>query len=259
MPSSSIQIAPGAQPFFFPGDSTGILIIHGYGGSIGDYRDFGNQLHRFGYTVMGMRLAGHGQNLPILKQATIADWQQSVDEAIDHIRQQCQNIVIVGSSFGGVLALDAVRRKKTIHGLVVVNTALSYRGGGAMQGFLLRLLRLFTPYYPKFGMSGAERRRGREVGSSPAWPINGILATAKFSRQNIIPVLPTIQIPVLIVSSSNDPIVGTENGSVLIANLGSTIKSTIVVPVATHRPFRDIAATAFLAEQTHAFIQQHLA
>lgn len=260
MDSPSTNITPAAQPFWLSGGPVGIILVHGYGGSIGDYRAIAKELHDLGYSVRGVRLAGHGQDLEALRHSTVEDWRNSVSQAIVEVQQHCQRVVIVGSSFGGVLALDyAFRHNTVVAGLVLVNTALSYSGGGVFQRAILRTLSWFTPYYPKKGLSSAERQRGQEVGSAPAWPIQGILDTADLARHDIIPNLSKITVPALIVHSAHDPIVGERNSQVLCERLGSTVKDVVALPVATHRPFRDPSMISFMATAVDKFIRQHLA
>lgn len=259
MAAPSTPVTPAAESFFLPGRDTGCLIIHGYGGSIGDYRQFAEALNHQGLTVHGVRLAGHGQGLSALRQTTIVDWQASVDAAWEQLRARCRRMIIIGSSFGGVLALDLARRQPAgVDGLVLVNTALSYSGAGVFQGIILRLMRLVTPYYPKRGLTPEERARGLRVGSTAAWPIDGILATAAFARRVIIPSLPQITTPALVLTSSHDPVVSERNGQLLIQRLGSPHKASAHIPVQTHRPFRDAAAVGFMADRVMDFVQTSL-
>ncbi|MBI5466809.1 MAG: alpha/beta fold hydrolase [Candidatus Kerfeldbacteria bacterium] len=255
----STPVTAAAESFLLPGGETGCLIIHGYGGSIGDYRQCAELLQQQGLTVLGLRLAGHGQGKAALRQTTVTDWQASVESGWQELRSRCRRTIIMGSSFGGVLALDlAHRHPSEIDGLILVNTALSYSGGGVLQGVLLRLMRLVTPYYPKKGLTPAERERGQQMGSTDAWPINGILATATFARRSIVPILSEIHQPALILSSSHDAVVGPQNSQRLMETLGSAAKESVIIPVQTHRPFRDAQAVEYIAQQVLAFIRRHL-
>ena len=203
MSDQSIPIAPKAQPFLLPGGAIGLLVIHGFGGTIGDYRQFADRLHQRGYTVAGVRLAGHGQGHEALRRTTSQDWQQSVEAAASLLREHCRQIVVLGASFGGALAFDyAARHTDNVVGLVSVNTPVSYRGGGWFQPLILRVLRVFTPYWPKMGLSRAERQHYAQRGSTTAWPIDGILETYRFLSTRVLPALPGITLPVLLLASS---------------------------------------------------------
>lgn len=252
-------ITAQAQSFHLAGHDAGIVLIHGYGGSIGDYRRLAEQLHAFGYSVSGLRLAGHGQGQEALRQSTVADCQRSVAEAVSDIRRTCRQVFLLGSSFGGVLALDYAEHHQDVNGLVLVNTALAYSGAGIFQGLILRLMNFFTPDYPKQGLTTEEKHQAALVGSSPAWPISGILATSRFARRDVIPKLSSVCIPALILHSQDDSVVGPANSRKLANLIGSSTKEIQQIPVATHRPFRHPEATAFIAERMHRFISAVIA
>lgn len=253
--SNPAPIVPQAQPFLLTGGSVGIVIVHGYGGSIGDYHVIADKLHNAGYTVAGVRLAGHGQDQVALRLATVPDMQASVAVAVQEIRQHCKQVIILGSSYGGVLALDYAAHHPDVAGLVVVNTALSYSGAGIFQGSILRVMRLFTPDYRKKNLSTEEQQEGKAVGSASAWPITGILSTSRFAKKKVIPALPSITTPTLIFHSQHDPIVSTKNSQRLASLLGSTKKEVVTLPNDTHRPFRDHETSIFMADYIHEFIR----
>lgn len=257
--AGSTPIAPAALPFSWPGNDVGVVIVHGYGGSIADYRVLAQLLNADGYSVFGLRLAGHGQGQEALRHSTLSDWQSSVAQGIALARQTCRQIFIIGSSFGGVLSLDYASSDRNIAGLILVNTALSYSGAGVFQGLALRVMKLFTPDYPKKGLSQEEREIAARIGSSSAWPIEGILATSRFARNIVVPKLPSINVPTLILRSNHDPVVGTQNSQRLADLLGSTDKELVTIPVSTHRPFRHPDANAFMGKQISWFIKKVLA
>ncbi len=257
--NQSISIIEAAKPFSLPGNDIGIVLVHGYGGSIADYRDFGQLLHSYGYTISGLRLSGHGQGPEMLRQTTVEDCLQSVKEAVTEIQKTCHQVYLLGSSFGGVLSLALGAEQSNIAGLIVINTALSYSGAGIFQGLLLRFLKLFTPDYPKKGLTEEELRYAKSIGSAVAWPIAGILSTSKFAQKVVIPKLSAIRIPTLIMYSQADPVVGVENSKKLQALLKNTSVESAEIPIQTHRPFRDTKATLFMAHRVHEFIQRFLA
>lgn len=258
MTQSSTQRTAAAESFQLLGGTTGILLVHGYGGSLGDYREIASLLHQRGYSVYGACLAGHGQGREVLRRVTVDEMYESVVAEYTKLQQRCDTVLILGSSFGATLALAMAERKRDVGGIIIVNPAISYRGGGRFQGIALRLLRLFTPYYPKRGLSNEERQRAQEVGSSDVWPIDGILATAQFAQKNIVPKLSEITCPTLLLESSDDPVVGTKNNDMLFASLRAQHKVRQTIPIATHRPFRDSAATAFIVEAVTSFLEKNV-
>lgn len=256
MTSSSTTIAPAAQPFLLVGGPVGILIIHGYGGTIGDYRAFAEELHRRGFTVMGMRLAGHGESLEALRETGWRDWQQSVFRAASELRRQCSRIVVIGSSFGGALALNYARNfGQGMDGVVVVNPAVKYRAGGKFQSTALRILRLFTPDYRKPGLSAAERDRALALGSMTHWPIDGIFETYRYINTMVMPQLSRITVPLLVMAMPDDPVVHSDSAKMIYEQTGAVKKKLVWLPGKTHRPFRDDALITTMVEAITAFLQ----
>lgn len=248
-------IAPGAQDFFLPGGPIGVLIIHGYGGTIGDYRRFGETLHQHEYSVMGVRLAGHGQTLEVLRATSSLDWQTSVNEAAKKLRAVCQEIVVIGSSFGGALALNYARNfPDHLQAVIVVNPAIRYRAGGKLQTLALRMLRLVTPDYRKPGISSADAERYRQLGSMTHWPIDGIFETYRFIRQEVVPHLAAITTPTLVMAIADDPIVHADSARLIHDRVGAAKKKIVWLPGKTHRPFRDEHLVQVMVDEIRVFL-----
>lgn len=256
-PPGSSTIAPGAQEYFLPGGPTGVLVIHGYGGSIGDYRKFSEALHNHGYAVLGMRLAGHGQSLEALRATGSADWQASVMAAAQRLRQSCPNIIVVGSSFGAALALNYAREMPNhLSAVVVVNPAVRYRAGGTLQTVALKLLRLVTKDYRKPGITAAEAERYRELGSMTHWPIDGIFETYHFIQHHVVPFLPAIQTPTLVMAINDDPIVHSDSARIIHGQIGAKKKKLVWLPGKTHRPFRDKELITRMVQEIITFVRE---
>ncbi|MFX0172609.1 MAG: alpha/beta hydrolase [Candidatus Hodarchaeota archaeon] len=104
-----------AKPFFFKGSSDlGILLVHGFTASPTEILPIGKFLHNQGYTVYGVRLAGHGTNYTELPKYTWKDWYQSVEEGIVKIKEQCNSLVPIGLSLGALLSLYLIYKHPEI-------------------------------------------------------------------------------------------------------------------------------------------------
>lgn len=98
------------NPFFLePRDDDengiGILLIHGLLASPAELRDYGEHLVKQGYTVMGVRLKGHGTSPYALQNQTWQDWYNSVIRGYNILKAHCNRIFVTGFSTGGALAL----------------------------------------------------------------------------------------------------------------------------------------------------------
>ena len=115
-------IMPGAEPFFLPGNETGILLIHGFTGTPREMRFMGDFLHKKGYTCLGIRLAGHATRLEDLEHVRWQDWYIDVLDGIELLRTCTRNIFLAGLSMGGVLTLLAAARCPGLSGAIAMST-----------------------------------------------------------------------------------------------------------------------------------------
>ena len=99
------MIMEGAEPFFLPGGSTGVLLVHGFTGLPAELSMMGEYLQQRGCTVLGVRLAGHGTTVEDMSRMTAEDWLDSVRDGYAMLRGSCERIVVAGHSMGGLLAL----------------------------------------------------------------------------------------------------------------------------------------------------------
>ena len=99
------MIMEGAEPFFLPGGSTGVLLIHGFTGLPAELVMMGRYLQQRGCTVLGVRLAGHGTTVEDMSHMTAEDWLDSVRDGYAVLRGSCEHIFVAGHSMGGLLAL----------------------------------------------------------------------------------------------------------------------------------------------------------
>ena len=103
--SDNNLIIDGAEPFFLKGGDTGIILIHGFTGSPAELILLGEYLNRAGYTVLGVRLAGHGTDEDEFIRTNKNDWFDSVLDGYAILKGSCKKIFAVGHSMGGLLAL----------------------------------------------------------------------------------------------------------------------------------------------------------
>ncbi len=111
---------PNAEPFYFPGNRVGCLLIHGFTGTPYEMRELGLRLAAQGYTVLGPALAGHATSLADMLPTRWGDWYASVTAAYDQLRADCDAIFPIGLSLGGALALHLAAHRP-VNGVVAVS------------------------------------------------------------------------------------------------------------------------------------------
>ena len=99
------MILPGAEPFFLPGGEHGVLMIHGFTGLPAELLIMGRFLNARGFTVLGIRLAGHGTTAEDLSRMTQEDWLDSARDGYAILSGAARTVSVVGHSMGGLYAL----------------------------------------------------------------------------------------------------------------------------------------------------------
>src|SRR5512142_1739866 len=110
---------PNAEPFFFPGNHVGCLLIHGFTGTPYEMRELGERLAAEEYSVLGPALAGHATDLDQMCTTRWQDWYASVTSAYDRLRDTCDLIFPIGLSLGALLALH-ISAHKPVTGVVSI-------------------------------------------------------------------------------------------------------------------------------------------
>jgi carboxylesterase len=135
---------PSAEPFLLPGGSTGCLLLHGFAGMPAEIRGLGDYLAAQGYTVLGVRLAGHGDTPEALLGVPWRDWLHSAEAGIAQLRKHCDQIVVVGFSLGGALAIMLAPHYAFTR-LVLLATPLMLQGDWRLN--LLPLAKYVIPWF----------------------------------------------------------------------------------------------------------------
>ena len=101
-----MKIIQGAEEFLLKGtNKKGVLVIHGYTGTPAEMRLLGDHLHQEGYTVLGVRLPGHGTTPEELNETQWQDWYAVAQEGFERLTKCCDEVLVAGLSMGGLLAI----------------------------------------------------------------------------------------------------------------------------------------------------------
>lgn len=133
-----VDVMVGAEPFEFEGNDIGVLVLHGFTGSTQSMRYLGENLHRkFGFTVVGPRLPGHGTSPDDMETTTYHDWLAAAEAALVALAARKRKVFVTGLSMGATLTLNlAARHGDTISAIATVAGAV----GPLTEGFAEALL-----------------------------------------------------------------------------------------------------------------------
>lgn len=118
------------EPFYFAGNATGVLLIHGFTGSPSEMRFLGERLADVGWTILGICLSGHGSTLEDLEKTSWEDWVRDAEAGVAQLRQSCDRVVGVGFSMGGLISLH-IASKGMLEGMITMNAPMSLQDWGA--------------------------------------------------------------------------------------------------------------------------------
>ena len=112
----------------------------------------GEYLNCQGYTVCGIRLAGHATRLKDMVRSRWQDWLLSVEDGIDLLRACTDHTFLLGLSMGGILSLTAAARFK-VRGVVAMSTPFDLPAT-PLPRWVFHVMSWFKPYVPKGKVPG---------------------------------------------------------------------------------------------------------
>jgi pimeloyl-ACP methyl ester carboxylesterase len=144
------------------GDGPPMLLVHGLGGSLLNWRDVTAGLGR-SHHVWSIDLIGFGRTPRAGREATIPNNHDVVDGVAEQVGGG-RPVVLVGNSMGGLISiLVASRRPQRVASLVLVDPALPMSRGGRLSLMLAAaFLVIRTPRLGPWLVSEHTRRRGAE-------------------------------------------------------------------------------------------------
>jgi carboxylesterase len=232
----------------YEGNRTGVLLIHGLGGTPVEMKTVAKRLNKAGYTVLCCQLAGHCATERELADAHWQEWYGSVEAALAQLEQRCDTIVVGGLSMGGLLAAKlAAAEPSRVDGIVILAPTLWY-DGWAMPWYAV-LLKLLRPHLGRSFLkhwSFAEREpygikdeRVRKIilqaMTSGDSTLAGVFATPAHALRELWrltdalkPELPKAHQPALIVQAREDDIASIRNAQYLERHLGGVVETLIL-------------------------------
>lgn len=110
---------------------TGVLLIHGFTGGPFEVQPFADYIEeKTEWIVKIPKLPGHGEVLD-LKNKSAESWMMEAEQALKELKKHVDQVVIVGFSMGGLIAMYLAMRYK-IEKLVLLSAAVKYISAGQM-------------------------------------------------------------------------------------------------------------------------------
>ena len=209
--------------FFWPGNTTGVLLLHGFTATTVEVRPMASFLHDFGYTVSGPLLAGHGHSPAEMNQVSWRDWLNSAEAAYQGLKDHCDHVFVLGESMGGLLALLLSAAHPDIAGTLVFAPALIVPGLSAAE-----FLWPFKSYLPKKNVDETMEWQGFNV-----VPLHAASQLRKLQRV-VRRELNTIATPTLIFQGKLDHSIDPLSSLAVLEGIRSTEKELMWMEESTH-------------------------
>lgn len=217
-----------ASPFYYPGNKTGILLIHGFTGTTQSMRFLGEQFRDAGYTVSAPRLAGHGTTPQDMEARTYLEWILDVEAALDNLKETCSKIFVVGLSMGGTLTLYLAEKYPDILGIIPINAAIAMAD---FENYYETLVQEGKRFVPGIG-SDVKDEDVKELAyrQSPVKSMEQLVLLMEEVRGK----LSLIKMPALIFSSEIDHVVPPENSQLIFDTIQSKEKELVTLKNSYH-------------------------
>ncbi len=255
----SIEEEP--QPFLLQPEKSnglGILLIHGLLASPAELRGFAEFLLIQGYTVLGIRIKGHGTSPYDLRKQTYEDWYKSVRRGLKLISVYCDAVIVIGFSTGGGLALKlASENDDKVIAVVAVAVPVKF----VSKSFLFVPLLHGTNRLVKWvaSIEGVkpfiDNNPEHKTINYKSVPVKSLFELKRLIV-HVEEQLPDINIPTLLIYADNDPVVHLDSAGIIMAKLAEQSKQLVVVNSTSHGILMDNIDGTW--EQVMVFLEHHV-
>jgi carboxylesterase len=196
-------IVPKAGSFLFRGGRIGCLLVHGYTASAEEMLPLGEFLVKQGYTVLGVRLAGHGTHPVDPSRVRTQDWLNSIQDGYFMLKGMTDKVFLIGQSLGAMLSLISTPE---ISPAATIAISTPYNKSSLGMKIVNRITSILVPLVPKWHLRKKKMTDKRREADYPAYPFvatRSIIELEK-TREKMVQKLAEIHTPVLLIQSHKD-------------------------------------------------------
>jgi carboxylesterase len=221
-----------------PGRTAGVLLIHGYTGSVAETRPMGEYLAGRGLSVRCPLLPGHGTSPVELTRISWRAWTDEVESALRDLQDRCDTVFVGGLSLGALLALWLGVEHAGISGLIAMAPMVKITNW--MLPLTLGLRYLFK--YNPFGAIGDDDLGDPEAidriwcyDQTPLWAASEMYHLQRRVRKT----LPSVRQPLLIFQGRRDAQVHPHAPQMVYDGVSSTDKTMVWLENSGHNLLAD--------------------
>ena len=236
-----------------------MLLVHGFLAAPAELSHYGEHIHEKGFNVLGVRLSGHGTSPYDLNNRSLEEWLDSVRRGHEILSAFAEEIIIVGFSAGGALALlFASEKPKNLKAIISVCAAMEVQDKGIHFAALMNTVNKLASIFPKIdGVMNYKRSDTVHIDTNyrsiPIRALKELKALMKETREK----LTDVEMPILVIQSNKDNVVEPDSAKIIMAAIASKQKQLVWIESDSHDIIRkNINNTYSLLD---AFIGQHAA
>jgi carboxylesterase len=247
------------SPFLYHGNGdTGVLLLHGFGGTPREMSRVGRYLHARNTTVYAPLLPGHGTSLAEINKCTWHDWTAATQTAFLQLKETCNNVFIAGFSMGSFLALwQAIQTKQNVHlsGLILYSPALMVADWRIV---LTPVMRFFIKSISKKGTSDLRDSTANVLlGGYDRYPVGAAAEIYKLQRY-VRSHLQHITAPTCVIYSVLDQSIHPRSGQYTVQQLSRVVPVEAMVLYGSGHAIVVDQEWEQVAEQTYKFIRHEM-
>jgi len=195
----------------------------------------GEYLSKKGFTVLGVRLAGHATSPEDMRRSSWRDWVASIEDGITLLRGATRKLYTIGLSMGGALSLIAASRYP-IDGAVAISTPYDMPQDWRLP--FIKPLSIIVRNVAKGLPDWQNPEAAVDHAEYPYYPSASILQLRALLAE-MRTGLAGIKIPVLLVHSKMDKSIDPSNLDRLYSSLGTADKVRLLVEKSGHVVVRE--------------------
>ena len=224
-----MPLLPGAEPLSADGGPVGALVLHGFTGQPCSVKPWGQHLADAGLAVEVPRLPGHGTRWQDANVTTWEDWYAEVDRSFGRLKERCDDVVVMGLSMGGTLALRvAEQHGEDVAGVVLVNPAVHTEDKRLV---LLPVLRRLVSSFPP--IANDIKKPDVSEGGYDRLPIKAFYSLTKL-WEVVRADIAKVDQPLLIFRSADDHVVEPSNTAWILEHVTSSDATEVVLHDSYH-------------------------
>ena len=222
-------------------NKVGCLIIHGFGGNTNEVKPLADLLSERGFVTLCPQLEGHTGRRKDFANSNYKGWIKSAEDAFIQLKSECDNIVLLGFSLGGLIAVN-LAAKYDVLAVVTLSMPVYYFDTkklfenlkGDIKAFFKKVTKRETVIAIKSNLIDFKAESSKEkmkpfenikkyLNALMVTPLRAILSL-KAVLDKTIPLLKKISRPILIIQGLKDVAVIHKSAEYIYENVSSKVK-----------------------------------